>query len=65
VVKINPLINQGVSATERFLKKPAADPQAKPGREGDVVNISTEARKKHIMGQLIARITAEAETKKG
>jgi len=64
VVKKNPFVNQSVSLNERFSAKPASDSSPKAETRSDVVRISNEAKRKHVMGQLIARISAEYEPKK-
>jgi hypothetical protein len=62
MLKLNPFRSVGVA--DGVSDNSAVETIEKPPQENDVVNISNEAKKKHVMGKLIARITAESEAKK-
>lgn len=62
--KFNPFKNQSISVPKRFFRSLATKSDLRSSDNEDVVVFSKKAQKKHIMGQLIARITDAQGTKK-
>ncbi len=65
MVKINPVLSNHIKLSERILEKAASKDPDDNNKDNDIVSISNEARKKHIMGQLIARIIRNDDQEKG
>ncbi len=64
MIKIDPFLSHHIKVSERILEKAARkDPDGKK-KENDVVGMSDEARKKHIMSQLVARIIGNDDPEK-
>ncbi len=57
-MKIDPFLSQHINLTEKILEKAVSEKSAEKERADDVVKISDDSKKKHIMSQLIERIVA-------
>lgn len=65
MIKIDPFLSNHIKLSERIMEKAAREGQQEKDKDNDVVSISNEARKKHIMNQLIARIVKNDDQEKG
>ncbi|MBI5491338.1 MAG: hypothetical protein HY893_00235 [Deltaproteobacteria bacterium] len=58
MVKLDPVLGQNGLISEKIIKK-ALNQDINNGHAGDTVTISDEGKRKHIMGQLVARLTEQ------
>lgn len=64
MVKLGPVISQAPVA-ERVLDKVVRDEKADTAPSGDKITLSDEAKKRLLMGQIMARLTSHETAKKG
>jgi hypothetical protein len=64
MLKLNPLAGRSAAVAEGISDGSVAMTIDRQTEENDVVNISNEEKKRRVMGQLIAKIYAEAEGRK-
>ncbi len=58
MVKLDPVLGQNGVISEKAIKK-SLDREKNKNHAGDTVIISDEGKRKHIMGQLMARLTEQ------
>ncbi len=65
MIKIDPFLSNHINLSARILEKAARVDPDDNKKDNDVVSISSDARKKHVMSQLIARIIRDDGPEKG
>lgn len=64
MVKINPVIAQNFAASDRTVKRVGSLGMEKGSSGNDMVSISDEGKKRHILGQVMASISERNVFKK-